>query len=181
MAAIAERNVEESQQQQSSTQRTESQPQLGSSPVVMPQKAPSTPPQQKGRTPSSHLRAKPRRLISPLRETQDIHPQDAQTTVVDLTGTPDQGTESNTQVYETTQSSQGNGVKRCYEEFADQEGDGPGESQQAKQSFVSTLSIHHSLSRREAYYAMLENASDGWAGIGLLSTDGSHTVPDEEL
>ena len=85
-----------------------------------------------------------------------------------------------------------NGSKRRYDEFAAQDADtdadadaeddnDPGESQQTEKSFVSTLSMRHSLTRREAYYDMLDNARGDWVGFGLLSTDGSHTVPEKEL
>lgn len=81
-----------------------------------------------------------------------------------------------------------NGCKRRYDEFAAQDADAdaeddndPGESQQTEKSFVSTLSMRHSLTRREAYYEMLDNARGDWVGLGLLSTDGSHTAPEKEL
>jgi hypothetical protein len=79
------------------------------------------------------------------------------------------------------------GAKRGYEEYFDPD-DAPqadedlGESQQTEKSFVSTLSMRHSLQRREAYYEMLHGSGDcGWSGFGLLSTDGGHSAMEREL
>uniref|UniRef100_A0A0L0N3R6 Protein artemis n=1 Tax=Tolypocladium ophioglossoides (strain CBS 100239) TaxID=1163406 RepID=A0A0L0N3R6_TOLOC len=59
---------------------------------------------------------------------------------------------------------------------------GADDSQRTEGSLASAISMRHSLSRREAYCRMLDNAADaGWRPITLLSTDGNHSVADEEL
>ncbi|POR36254.1 Protein artemis [Tolypocladium paradoxum] len=56
------------------------------------------------------------------------------------------------------------------------------DSQRTEDSSASAISTRDSLSRREAYCRMLDNATDdGWRPITLLSTDGNHSVADEEL
>ncbi|KAL6854783.1 hypothetical protein ACO1O0_005908 [Amphichorda felina] len=118
-------------------------------------------------------------------EIQESRPGDAPATHADIIKTPDQRPEGSEQIDETILTSPRNRVKRRYQEFVGQEDDSPdeqSESQQTERSFVSTLSVRHSSTRREAYLQMLENAGDDdWAGIGLISTDGNHTVPDKEL
>lgn len=78
-----------------------------------------------------------------------------------------------------------NKTKRCYEDYAREENDiaeDQTDSQQTERSFVSTLSVRHSSTRREAYFQMLENArGEEWMGIGLLSTDGGHSIKEKEL
>lgn len=185
MAAIMRSNIEGSQQPQSSTQRTESQPQLDSSPVVMAPVLPSTPPQPNKNISSPAAESTPRPFVGPLLEIQESRPGDAPATHADIIKTPDQRPEGSEQIDETILTSPRNRVKRRYQEFVGQEDDSPdeqGESQQTERSFVSTLSVRHSSTRREAYFQMLEKAGDDdWAGIGLISTDGNHTVPDKEL
>lgn len=79
------------------------------------------------------------------------------------------------------------GAKRGYDEYFDpndapQADEDLGESQQTEKSFVSTLSMRHSLQRREAYYEMLHGSGDcGWTGFGLLSTDGGHSAMERKL
>ncbi|UNI18025.1 hypothetical protein JDV02_004324 [Purpureocillium takamizusanense] len=56
------------------------------------------------------------------------------------------------------------------------------DSQWTQASWASVISASHSLIRREAHEQMLENADGGnWRTIALLSTDGNHTLEDEEL
>ena len=178
MAAITRSNTEGSQQPQSSTQRTES-------PVVMPPDLPSTSPQLNKIIPSPAAESTPQPFVGPLLEIQESRPGDAPATHTYVIKTLDQRPEGSQQIDETIQTSPPNGLKRRYQEFVSQEDDAPdeqGESQQTERSFVSTLSVRHSSTRREAYFQMLENAGDDdWAGIGLISTDGNHTVPDKEL
>lgn len=74
--------------------------------------------------------------------------------------------------------------KRAFDEYANDADDlaEQGDSQETEKSFTSSLSMKHSLARREAYYQMLQNANtDNWGSIGLLSTNDSHTVMDREL
>ena len=187
MATIAGSHIGGSQQPQSSTQCTESQPQLDSSPVVMAPDLPSTPPQH-GRTISSPTGGStPRRLVSPLEEVQESRrPDTPPTTHAQMVIAVEESAGGSEQTDEGDSSWPPNRVKRCYQEVVGQEEDddqdGLGESQQTDRSFVSTISMRHSLTRREAYYQMLENADgDGWTGISLISTGGNHTVPDKEL
>ena len=73
--------------------------------------------------------------------------------------------------------------KRTFGEFTDEvPGEDGEENQDSQQSFTSTLSMRHSVTRREAFYQMLANASgDDWQPIGLLSTGDNHSVEDQEL
>ncbi|VUC25537.1 unnamed protein product [Clonostachys rosea] len=75
------------------------------------------------------------------------------------------------------------GVKRRFEECSEAgttEGPEEGQdSQQTDKSFVSTLSMSASSIRKEAYYRML--IGDEWDGDGLISTNGGHTMMEEEL
>lgn len=120
-----------------------------------------------------------RRLVSPLPETQVNGGSDSVVEMdTDLAG-PNLPTR-NEQVVAVS----GQPQKRAYDDFADDIGEQgePEDSQETEKSFTSTLSMRHSLARREAYYQMLENANTGdWTSIGLLSTNDSHTVMDEEL
>ncbi|CAH0047160.1 unnamed protein product [Clonostachys solani] len=75
------------------------------------------------------------------------------------------------------------GVKRRFEESneagtTDEPEDGP-DSQQTDKSFVSTLSVGASSIRKEAYFRMLKG--EEWDGDGLISTNGGHTMMEEEL
>lgn len=89
-------------------------------------------------------------------------------------------------VKETAQDSIGLTRKRRHSELGETGGDQEeacaDDSQRTEASVASAISMRHSLSRREAYCRMLDNAAgDGWRPITLLSTDGSHTIADEEL
>jgi len=68
------------------------------------------------------------------------------------------------------------------DEAADNHADEASDSQRTQASWASAISASHSLARREAYERMLENADGGnWKSITLLSTDGHHTIEDQEL
>lgn len=73
--------------------------------------------------------------------------------------------------------------RKLDEQLAAGEGSGDvSDSQQTEESLTSTLSAWPSVTRRDAYYRMLGNAADdGCRPISLLSTDGHHSKPDEEL
>jgi hypothetical protein len=72
-------------------------------------------------------------------------------------------------------------TKRTYDDTFEDDED-QGDSQDTQRSFTSTLSARHSISRREAYYQMLDNANGGsWSSIALLSTDGGHSAQEKEL
>jgi hypothetical protein len=74
------------------------------------------------------------------------------------------------------------GAKRAFDEVTKTQGqEEVGESQVTEKSFNSALSDRHSLTRREAYYNMLEAADGGWAAIALISTNDGHTATETEL
>lgn len=53
------------------------------------------------------------------------------------------------------------------------------DSQMTEKSFASTLSMRHSIIRHDSYRQILDNG--GWGDLGLISTSGSHTAPEQEL
>lgn len=56
------------------------------------------------------------------------------------------------------------------------------DSQVSNTSFTSTLSLHHSVTRREAYDRMLQNYhGTAWNSIELISTGCNHSVAETEL
>lgn len=72
--------------------------------------------------------------------------------------------------------------KRTFDEVTEIQGQEEVEdSQVTDESFTSALSDRHSLTRREAYYNMLEGADGGWAAIALISTNDGHTAAEREL
>lgn len=132
--------------------------------------------------------ANPPQFVSPLRASQAplANPD------VEMSSPPPETTQLS-EVIDLTNNSQSapfaasQGTKREYDEYFDPDDapigeDDQGESQQTEKSFVSSLSMRHSLQRREAYYEMLHNSgTDGWSGFGLISTDGGHGVREREL
>ncbi|CAH0021722.1 unnamed protein product [Clonostachys rhizophaga] len=75
-------------------------------------------------------------------------------------------------------------ARRLWEEECNETGttdeaeEGP-DSQQTNKSFVSTISPNASTIRKEAYYRMLMDKE--WDEDGLISTNGGHTIKEEEL
>jgi DNA cross-link repair 1C protein len=74
--------------------------------------------------------------------------------------------------------------KRGYNEFSQaMDDEDAGDSQQTDHSIVSFLSSRHSASRWKAYYEALGGGADeaDWQPSQLISTDGGHSVAEEEL
>lgn len=178
----------EPRHRESSTQMTDSQQRLDSSQIGPTEiDLPSSPiaNNEPLNTPRVNGVAHPTQFVSPLGETHlkaddvEMSSPPPETTqydpVIDLNGNS-----------QSTSSAQSQGVKRAYDEYFDPNDAPPaeedqGESQHTEKSFVSTLSMRHSIQRREAYYDMLHNSGGNWSGFGLLSTDGGHGVVEKEL
>lgn len=171
---------------------TDSQQRLDSSHVGPPGiDLPSSPREMNAHLDTSHVErgVHPTQFVSPVGETQIpmFHSPDVEMS------SPLPETSQYEPMTDLTSDSQSvpaapsQGLKRGYDEYFDPD-DAPasdedqGESQQTEKSFVSTLSMRHSLQRREAYYEMLYNTGgESWSGFGLLSTDGGHSVLEKEL
>jgi hypothetical protein len=65
--------------------------------------------------------------------------------------------------------------------MTEEEHDEP-DSQRTNKSFLSDISIRDSVIRQDAYCNMIEYARGGaWTGLGLMSTNGGHTLRETEL